>query len=110
MTAVGGMLLLAQGISESNGLIPDSPVHWMGAIVTTLSCVNNISGFLITGKMLDLFKRPEDPKEYFEFYAIPSALLIAGLGGSYALNAGNFESVSGSVVIAAAVCCIAASK
>jgi len=108
MTAVGGMLLLAQGTSESSGLIPDSPAHWMGAIATTLSFVNIIGGFLITGKMLDLFKRPEDPKDYFEFYAIPSALLIAGLGGSYALNAGNFESVSGSVAIAAAVCCIAA--
>lgn len=110
MTAVGGMLLLAQGASESSSLIPNSPAHWMGAIATALSFVNIIGGFLITGKMLDLFKRPEDPKDYFELYALPGALLVAGLGGAYLVNAGNFENVSGSVGIAAAVCAIAASK
>mmetsp|Transcript_20785 Transcript_20785/g.43716 ORF Transcript_20785/g.43716 Transcript_20785/m.43716 type:complete len:1142 (+) Transcript_20785:166-3591(+) len=106
MTAVGGMLLLANGASETSGIIPDSPSHWMGAIATTLSFVNIVGGFLITGKMLDLFRRPEDPKEFFELYAIPSALLIAGLGASY--FSGNIENVSGSVAIASAICCIAA--
>lgn len=110
MTAVGGMLLLAHGTSETSSIIPDSPAHWMGAIATALSFVNIIGGFLITGKMLDLFRRPEDPDDYFEFYAIPSALLVGGLAGSYLLNSGNFESVAGSVGIAAAVCCIAASE
>jgi NAD(P) transhydrogenase len=56
MTAVGGMLLLAHVNSESSGLIPDSPSHWMGAIATVLSFVNICGGFLITGKMLDLFR------------------------------------------------------
>lgn len=110
MTAVGGMLLLAQGASETTSLTPDSPAHWMGAIATALSFVNIIGGFLITGKMLDLFRRPEDPNDYFEFYALPGALLIGGLGASYLSNAGNFENVSGSVAIAAAICSIAASK
>lgn len=50
MTAVGGMLLLANGASETSGIIPDSPSHWMGAIATTLSFVNIVGGFLITGK------------------------------------------------------------
>ena len=107
MTAVGGMLLLADQ-SQSGGLIPDSPSHWMGAIATLLSFVNISGGFLITGKMLDLFRRPEDPNDYFEFYAIPSALILGGLGTAY--FGGNLDSVSGSVSIAAAVCCIAASK
>ena len=108
MTAVGGMLLLAHGTSESSEIIPDSPSHWMGAIATALSFINIVGGFLITGKMLDLFRRPEDPKDFFEFYAIPSTLLLAGLGGSY--YAGNVENVSGVVAIASAVCCIAASE
>ena len=107
MTAVGGMLLLAHGTSESSGLIPDSPSHWMGAIATTLSFVNIVGGFLITGKMLDLFRRPGD-KDYFEFYGIPSAILLGGLGASY--YSGNFDNVSGSVAIASAICCIAASE
>ncbi len=110
MTAVGGMLLLAQGTSDSTSIIPDSPAHWMGAVATALSFVNIIGGFLITGKMLDLFKRPEDPKDYFELYAIPGVLLVGGLAASNALDVGNFETVSGSVAIAAAVCSIAASE
>ena len=110
MTAVGGMLLLAHGTSESTSLIPDSPAHWMGAIATVSSFVNIVGGFLITGKMLDLFRRPEDPNDYFELYAIPAAVLVGGLAGSYVMGADNFESVSGSVVIAAAICAISASK
>ena len=110
MTAVGGMLLLAQGTSESTSLIPDSPAHVMGAIATVLSFINIVGGFLITGKMLDLFRRPEDPNDYFEFYALPAAVLVGGLGGSYVSGAGNFESVSASVGIAAAICAISASK
>lgn len=107
MTAVGGMLLLAQGTSSASGIVPDTPAHWMGAIATLLSFVNIAGGFLITGKMLDLFKRPEDPQDFFEFYLLPSALLLAGLGGAY-YSGGHVENVSGSVAIAAAICCISA--
>ena len=110
MTAVGGMLLLAQGNGDSTSIVPDSPAHWMGAIATTLSFVNIVGGFLITGKMLNLFRRKEDPDDFFGYYAVPAALLVGGLGGSYLLNAENFDSVSGSVGIAAAICCISASE
>jgi NAD(P) transhydrogenase len=109
MTALGGMLLLAHGNSESSGLIPDSPAHWMGAIATLLSFINISGGFLITGKMLEFFRRPEDPKDFFGLYAIPSALLVGGLAASY-LSGNNLESVSGTVGIASAICCIAASE
>ena len=110
MTAVGGMLLLAQGNGDSTSIVPDSPAHWMGAIATTLSFVNIVGGFLITGKMLNLFRRKEDPDDFFGYYAVPAALLVGGLGGSYLLSAENFDSMSGSVGIAAAICCISASK
>lgn len=108
MTALGGMLLLAHGSSESSGLIPDSPAHWMGAIATLLSFINISGGFLITGKMLEFFRRPEDPDDYFGLYAIPSAVLVGGLAAAY-LSGNNLESVSGSVGIASAiwyVCCV----
>ena len=108
MTAVGGMLLLAQGTTSS--IIPDTPAHWMGAIATTLSFVNIVGGFSISGKMLNLFRRAEDPNDFFELYAIPMTVLIGGLGASYLLGADNFENVAGSVAIAAAICCIVASK
>ena len=111
MTAVGGMLLLAQdNTAATTSIIPDTPAHWMGALATLLSFVNIVGGFLITGKMLDLFRRPEDPDDRFEFYAVPAALLVGGLGVSYATGLGHLENVSGSVAIAAAVCAIAASE
>ncbi|EJK75371.1 hypothetical protein THAOC_02906 [Thalassiosira oceanica] len=105
MTALGGMLLLAND-STSSSLVPDTPAHWMGAIATVLSFVNIVGGFLISGKMLDLFKRPEDPKDYFELYAVPSAILLTGLAAGYA--SGNLDTMSGSVAIAAAICSIGA--
>ena len=106
MTAVGGMVLLAHG-SQTEGIIPTSPAHWMGAIATLLSFVNIAGGFLVSGKMLDLFKRPTDPKDYFELYAIPSGLIVAGLAGSAYAGLGELSVVSGSVGIASAICCIA---
>mmetsp|Transcript_29336 Transcript_29336/g.45621 ORF Transcript_29336/g.45621 Transcript_29336/m.45621 type:complete len:1123 (+) Transcript_29336:90-3458(+) len=106
MTAVGGMLLLA---SNSGGeIIPSSPAGWMGALATVLSFVNISGGFLVSGKMLDLFRRPTDPKEFFELYGIPASILVGGLGTSAAMHIGNLGNVAGSVSIASAICCIAA--
>jgi len=108
MTAVGGMLLLAQGASESGGIIPDSPAHWMGAVATMLSFVNISGGFLITKKMLDLFKRPNDPNDFFEYYMFPAGFILAGLFASAYGNVGELANVSGTVGVASAVCCISA--
>jgi NAD(P) transhydrogenase len=57
--------------------------------------------------MLDLFRRLTDPKEFFEFYAIPTALMIAGVAVA-GFAGGKLENVSGVVGIAASICCIAA--
>ena len=41
-------------------------------------------GFSVATKMLQLFRRPDDPKEYFEMYMLPVALLSVGVAaGSY---------------------------
>ena len=106
MTAVGGMLLLGHGASETTGLVPDTSAHWMGAVATLLSFINIAGGFLVSGKMLDLFRRPSDPKEHFEYYALPSGILLAGLvGAGYTASAdlGNMASVA---AVASAICCI----
>lgn len=102
------MLLLGAGSANSAGLLPDSPAHWMGAIATALSFINIAGGFLVSGKMLDLFRRPEDPKEYFEFYSLPALVLLGGLGAAAFMGVGNLEFMSGTTAIAAAICCIAA--
>ncbi len=91
------MLLLAHGASETASLIPDSPSHWMGAIATVLSFVNIAGGFLVTGKMLDLFKRPNDPKDFFEYFLVPAGIILAGLFASANTNFGDLANVSGTV-------------
>ena len=68
-TALGGMHLVAH--SESAG------VTTLGALATTLSTVNIVGGFIVTKKMLDMFKRPDDPPEYYHLYGIPAAGTMA---------------------------------
>jgi H+-translocating NAD(P) transhydrogenase len=108
MTAVGGMYLLGHDASETTSLIPDTPAHWMGAVATALSFVNIGGGFLVSGKMLDLFRRPNDPEDHFGLYAVPSLLLLSALGVSAWGGIGDLDIISGSVGIVSAVCCIAA--
>lgn len=108
MTAVGGMLLLGHEAQSTGSLIPDSPGHWMGALAVFLSFINISGGFLVSGKMLDLFKRPTDPKDYFEFYALPVAVVLGGLGAAGFAGVGDLGIMSGSVGIVSAICAIAA--
>jgi len=43
-----------------------------------ISCINIGGGFLVTSRMLDMFKRPQDPPNYSWFYAVPAAAFIGG--------------------------------
>jgi NAD(P) transhydrogenase len=80
----------------------------MGAFATLLSFINISGGFLVSGKMLDLFRRPEDPKEYFELYGIPVAVLVSGLAAAGILNVGDLSLMSGTTSVAASILCISA--
>mmetsp|Transcript_21046 Transcript_21046/g.26576 ORF Transcript_21046/g.26576 Transcript_21046/m.26576 type:complete len:1056 (+) Transcript_21046:151-3318(+) len=71
-TALGGMHLLA----HSNSVTATA----LGAAATTLSTVNIVGGFIVTTKMLDMFKRPTDPPEYYHLYGIPAAGALALYG------------------------------
>ena len=101
------MLLLGHGATETTGLVPDSPAHWMGAVATLLSFINIAGGFLVSGKMLDLFRRPTDPKDYFEYYTLPSGILLAGLGGAAYSASADLGNMAGVLGVASAICCIA---
>lgn len=68
-TALGGMHLLAHSNSSS--------VSTLAALATTLSTVNIVGGFIVTKKMLDMFKRPTDPPEYYHLYGVPAAGSLA---------------------------------
>jgi len=79
ITAVGGLLLMG------GGLVPTNLPQALGATALTISTINIAGGFLVTKRMLDMFKRPTDPPEYNYLYAIPAAVFTGG----YALSALN---------------------
>lgn len=57
MTAAGGMVLLG------GGLLPTNLAQTYAALATFISAINIGGGFVVTQRMLDMFKRPTDPKE-----------------------------------------------
>lgn len=59
-------------------LYPTNVSQSLGAAACLLSSVNIAGGFLVTKRMLDMFKRPTDPPEYNYLYAIPAAVFVGG--------------------------------
>jgi NAD(P) transhydrogenase len=97
MTAAGGLMLVGGGV------LPGSTSQALGAAAVGLSAVNISGGFLVTKKMLDMFKRPDDPEEHYGLYAIPAGAMLTGLGTGCAAG---MEHVPAAVAVASGVCCI----
>ncbi|KAG7351165.1 NADP transhydrogenase subunit alpha [Nitzschia inconspicua] len=95
-TALGGMHLLAHSTSPM--------VTLLGATATTLSTVNIVGGFIVTTKMLDMFKRPDDPPEYYHYYGYPAALTL-GLYGIGSMS-GKFPEIDAAASTLAGLLCI----
>jgi NAD(P) transhydrogenase len=73
MVGVGGFFIMG------GGLLPHTFPQVLGALSVGLAFVNVSGGFVITKRMLDMFKRPTDPPEYPWLYAVPGILF----GGGY---------------------------
>lgn len=73
-TALGGMHLYTHATGATATIL--------GAAATTLSTVNIVGGFIVTTKMLDMFKRDSDPPEYYHYYGAPAAatMVLYGAG------------------------------
>lgn len=78
MTIVGGMLQLGGGI------VPHTLPQWLAASAVGLSAVNLAGGTIVTKKMLDMFRRPDDPPEYNHYYLLPGVVAVAGSGAAMA--------------------------
>lgn len=81
MTIVGGMLQLG------GGLVPGTVPQLLAAGAVGLSAVNLAGGTIVTKKMLDMFRRPDDPPEYNEYYLLPGAAAVVGSGALFATGA-----------------------
>ena len=72
MTIVGGMLQMGGGI------MPRTTPQWLAAGAVGLSAVNLSGGTIVTKKMLDMFRRPDDPPEFNHYYLAPAAAAVGG--------------------------------
>jgi len=64
----------------------------------------NPGGFIVTTKMLDMFKRPTDPPEYYHLYGAPAALTL-GLYGAGVMS-GKFPELNSAAATLASLLCI----
>lgn len=72
IVGVGGFFIMG------GGYLPETFPQVLGALSVLLAFVNVSGGFVITKRMLDMFKRPTDPAEYPWLYAIPGVLFGGG--------------------------------
>ncbi|EEB90408.1 hypothetical protein MPER_11391 [Moniliophthora perniciosa FA553] len=72
MVGIGGLFVMG------GGYFPGTIPQFLGALSVLLASVNVFGGFIITKRMLDMFKRPTDPPEYSWLYSIPAAVFTGG--------------------------------
>ena len=81
--AISGMVGIGGFFVMGGGYLPETLPQALGSAAVLLSFVNIGGGFVITKRMLDMFKRPTDPPEYPWLYAVPGVLF----GGGYLVAA-----------------------
>ena len=96
MTAAGGMIICGGGI------LPATAPQWLGLSAVVMSSVNIVGGFILTHRMLEMFKRPGDPPGYEQYYALPLATLVGG----YFVTKGMGVDTINMAYVASGVLCI----
>ncbi|KAI9446136.1 PNTB-domain-containing protein [Lactarius indigo] len=72
MVGIGGLFVMG------GGYFPGTTSQVLGALSVLLASVNVAGGFVITKRMLDMFKRPSDPPEYSWLYGVPAVVFTGG--------------------------------
>lgn len=99
ITAVGGLLLMG------GGMVPTNTAQGLAATAAFISSINITGGFIITQRMLDMFKRPTDPPEYNYLYGLPAMASLGAYG--YGL-ANGYSDVHNLTYLASSLCCVGA--
>jgi NAD(P) transhydrogenase len=81
------------------------PVEGLAASAALISFINIIGGFIVTQRMLDMFKRPTDPSKYNMMMGIPAGAFLAAYG--YAVSQG-YPEVHQMAYLTSGLCCIGA--
>ncbi|KAH6927593.1 hypothetical protein HPB50_006129 [Hyalomma asiaticum] len=99
ITAVGGLLLMGGGVMP--GTIPQS----LAAGAAFVSTINIFGGFLVTQRMLDMFRRPTDPKEHNYLYGIPALAFLGAYGTAVSQGCTDLEQM---MYLGSSLCCVGA--
>lgn len=99
ITAVGGLLLMGGGYHPTNA------VEGLAAGAAFISFINVFGGFIVTARMLDMFKRSTDPPEFQYLMGVPAAAFLASYG--WAVSQG-YPEVHQMAYLASSLCCIGA--
>lgn len=79
--AVSGIIIVG-GMELMDGtIIPGSLTGLLAAISVGIASLNIFGGFLVTQRMLNMFKRPTDPPEYNYLMALSGAVGLLGYYG-----------------------------
>ena len=97
ITAVGGLLIMG------GGFFPSTFPQALASLAVLISSVNIAGGFVVTKRMLDMFKRKTDPEEHNYLYAIPAVLAMGTIGAAYSMGALSVYQMG---YLAASLCCI----
>jgi len=102
--AISGMIIVS-GLVLLGHSLPFSIPATVAATSVFFSAINIFGGFLVTKRMLDMFKRPTDLPEHNRLYAIPG--VVFGLGYLAAISLGmNVADVNHMAYLASSICCI----
>jgi NAD(P) transhydrogenase len=100
--AISGMVGIGGFFIMGGGYLPQTFPQVMGALSVLLAFGNITGGFVITKRMLDMFRRPTDPAEYPWLYAIPG--LVFGGGFLAAAGTGMAGLVQAGYLVSSILC------
>ncbi|KAJ1555087.1 hypothetical protein HK096_009277, partial [Nowakowskiella sp. JEL0078] len=95
---IGGMFLMG------GGLVPYTFAQFLAAASVLLANINIFGGFILSQRMLNMFRRPQDPPDYEYLYAIPALVFSGGFLFSVATGAGGVVQAG---YLASSLLCIA---
>merc|ERR1712121_331825 len=87
------------------GYAPTNSIQALAAGAAFISFINIFGGFIVTKRMLDMFKRPTDPPEHTMLMGIPAATFLGAYG--YAMSMG-YPEIHQMGYLASGLCCIGA--
>merc|ERR1712121_42109 len=87
------------------GYAPTNSIQALAAGAAFISFINIFGGFIVTKRMLDMFKRPTDPPEHTMLMGIPAATFLGAYG--YAMSQG-YPEVHQMAYLASGLACIGA--